>query len=136
MRYDIDAIAKYAWIALLVVIIAAVVLIVLLPAEIRSACTGFQYFVFLSQKTDEDMYQIELLNGPRDVSISGMSVNGIEMAAAADVAAGEKFILTSSLDPTAQKIGEAFAYKVYVRYDINGGIKDNADAATCTGRIQ
>lgn len=128
--------AKYSWITLVVVVIAAVIFIVFPDSETRSVCTGFQYFVFLSQKMTESIYQVELLNGPRDVAVKEWAINGIKMNSNAGVKAGESFILTSSLDPTSQKSGETFSYQFWIDYDIKNGITENRDTATCTGRVQ
>ena len=136
MRYDPEAIAKYLWVALIAVVIVVVVVVVFPPSETRSSCTGFQYFVFLSQKMTPDSYSIELLNGPRDIVVKGFNVDGRDVGAAeADVKAGDSFIIRSLRDPTNAKVDENFRYHVIVSYDMNG-IKENRDSATCTGKIQ
>lgn len=137
MRINLDTLIKYLWLALIAVVIVAVIFVVILPSsEARSVCTGFQYFVFLSQKMTESSYQVELLNGPRDIAVKGWSVNEIKMNSDAGVKAGDSFILTSGLDPTSQKSGEAFSYQFWLDYDMKDGIKGNRDTATCTGRVQ
>lgn len=135
MRTDIDAVVKYSWLALIAVVVIAVILIVYPSGETRSVCSGFQYFVFLSQKMTEDGYQIEMLNGPRDVLVKGWAINGINTAGGTEVKAGESFVLSSSVGPTSRKSGETFSYPLWIDYDMSG-IKDNRDTATCTGKVQ
>ena len=136
MQIGPELIAKYVWVALMVVVIAAIVLVVVLPnTETRSVCTGFQYFVFINQKMTDNSYQIQLLNGPTDISVKELDVNGISMNAATKANAGDSFVLASTSDPTDKKGEEVFSYRVSVSYDTNG-IKDNRDSATCTGRVQ
>ena len=136
-RLDPDLIAKYVWIALIVVMIAAIFVVIVLPnTETRSTCKGFQYFLFLDQKMTPDNYQVEILNGPRDITITDWSINGIKMSGNLDVNAGDNFILTSSSDPTDKRADEVFSYKLTASYDIKNGISGNRDIATCTGKVQ
>ncbi|MBI4174154.1 MAG: hypothetical protein HY517_00790 [Candidatus Aenigmarchaeota archaeon] len=133
-----DSVMKYAWVALIIALIAVVVVVVVIPAtETKSSCTGFQYFLFLNQKMTEGSYEIELLNGVSDVRVDSVSVDGVNIgAASAEVKAGEKFLLSSANDPTGKRVDETFAARISVLYDIKGGILNNRDSATCTGRVQ
>ena len=136
-RFSPDLIAKYVWITLIIVMIAAIFIVVVLPnTETRSTCRGFQYFVFLDQKMTSGRYQIEILNGPRDITIKDWSVNGIKMSDSADAKAGDSFILSSSSDPTDKNPGEVFSYQFSIYYDIKNGVTENSDIATCTGKVQ
>ena len=137
MQYDPETIARYLWVALIAVVLIVVIVVVFEPSETRSSCTGFQYFVFLSQKMTPDSYEIELLNGPKDILVNGMQINGRSVGA---VTVGEKsgdsIFVQSIEDPTDAKTDENFRYRVVVSYDMNGGITDNKDSAICTGKIQ
>lgn len=133
-----DSVMKYAWVALIIVLIGVVIVVIVLPGiETKSACTGFQYFVFLNQKMSEDGYSLELLNGVSDIKVNGVSVDGVNIGAASiDVKSGDKFLITSARDPTAKRADEAFSSRVSILYDVKDGILNNRDSATCTGRVQ
>ncbi len=138
MHHNPELIAKYLWVALIAVVIIIAVVVVFEPGkEVRSACTGFQYFIFHSQKMTADNYSIEIINGPADIRITGLTLEENDMALApVDVRAGEPFILNAQKDPTSKKPEESFRYKITVSYDILTGIENNKDTATCTGKVQ
>lgn len=133
-----DSVMKYAWVALIVVLIAVVVVVVVLPTtETKSTCSGFQYFLFLNQKMAEGSYELELLNGVSDVKVNSVTVDGVNIGSASiDVLAGEKLLLSSVHDPTGKRVDDTFAARVSILYDMKGGILNNRDSATCTGRVQ
>ncbi len=137
-KINVEDVSHYLTLVLIVVLIAALVIIVILPnTETRSICKGFQYFLFLDQKMTESGYTVELLNGVRDIEIKSVSIDGTNLGIASQsVASGEKFAIESSKDPTTRRINETFGNKLYLTYDIVDGIKDNVDFATCTGRVQ
>jgi len=138
MKFSPDMLVKYTWVALMAVIIAVVFVVIILPGtETRSTCAGFQYFVFLNQKMTEDSYAIELLNGVSGIRVNSATVDGVNIGiSSVDVAAGDKFIITSSHDPTGRKADEMFSSKISILYDMMNGIDNNRDSATCTGRVQ
>jgi hypothetical protein len=138
MKYDTESIAKYLWIALIAVVIIVIVVVIFEPGkDARSSCTGFQYFIFLSQKLTPDTYEIEILNGPRDILVNGFSLDGKDLGVQnVDVEAGDSFILRSLADPTGAKPDENFRYRAVISYDIASGIADNRDSAVCTGKVQ
>lgn len=137
LKLNPDVLMKYAWAALIVVVIVVLVVVVILPGiQMKSTCTGFQYFVFLNQKMTEGSYQLELLNGVSDVRILSATVDGVNIGiASVDVPAGETFVITSVHDPTAAKADETFKSTVSILYD-TPSIDNNRDSATCTGRVQ
>ena len=137
-KIDVEDISRYSTLALIIVLIIALVIVVILPnTETKSTCTGFQYFLFLDQKMTDSSYTVELLNGVRDIDVKGASLDGLDIGIAGQqVAAGEKFILESSKDPTIRKTNETFGNKLLIAYDIVDGIKENSDMAMCTGRVQ
>ena len=137
-RFDIEMLSRYLTLALIAVLIIALVIVVILPnTETKSACKGFQYFIFLDQKMTESSYTAELLNGVRDINVQSASIDGLGLGINAQkVGSGEKFTLTSSKDPTTRHVNDTFGNKLYVTYDIVDGINDNTDFATCTGRVQ
>ena len=137
-HYSPDAFVKYAWAALVVVLIVVLAVVIILPAtEAKSRCTGFQYFVFLSQKLSEDSYSMELLNGVSDIHVNSATVDGVNIGISSlDVGAGDSFLIMSARDPTGKKIDETFSMRLSVMYDIKNGINNNRDTAACTGRVQ
>lgn len=138
MKFGPDILTKYLTVGLIVIVIAALFLIVILPAtETRSVCTGFQYVVFLNQKMAQDQYSVELLNGVGDITVNKATLNGVDLGITVmDVSSGERVILTSTKDPTDKKADETFSHELLIFYDVKDGIKDNKDTATCTGKVQ
>src|SRR3989338_6102004 len=122
-----DSVMKYAWVALIVVLIAVVFVVVVLPTtETKSTCSGFQYFLFLNQKMAEGSYELELLNGVSDVKVNSVTVDGVNIGSASiDVLAGEKLLLSSVHDPTGKRVDDTFAARVSILYDMKGGILNN-----------
>ena len=138
MRHNPDLIAKYLWLALIAVVIIIAVVVVFEPGkDVRSECTGFQYFLFLSQKMTPDSLNLQLLNGPMDIRIVNMTIEGVNAGISPmNVKAGEPFILVPTIDPTNKMPEETFRYKIAVSYDILTGIGNNKDVAICTGKVQ
>ena len=134
MQYDPEIIAKYLWAALIAVVLVVAVIVVFHPGETRSSCSGFQYFVFLSQKMTPGEYSLELLNGVRDIKIKSVTLESSDIGFATDVNAGDSFIITSSKKNDA-RTDDTFNYRVTIYYDMSG-IKDNRDSGICTGRVQ
>jgi hypothetical protein len=139
MDYSPEMIAKYLWVVLIGVVLLAVVVIIFEPGkEVRSECTGFQYFFFISQKMTPDKFSLELLNSVRDVKINGLVVEGTDVGIekSESVESGDLFLLNSVRKPTNLRPDETFRYKITIFYDMVNGIEGNRDIAMCTGRVQ
>src|SRR3990172_5496316 len=70
----------YGWALLVIVVVggALFALGVLNPSTYtQKRCQGFQYFSYQDQRLNSTSMIIDLLNGPRQVAITGMTVNGV-----------------------------------------------------------
>lgn len=137
----LEYLMTYGWALLVIVVVGAALfaLGVLNPSTYtQSRCTGLQYFTFQDQKLTASAYSIDLINGPRDVVIVGLTVNGEAYTGISPttVAAGSRFVLSGTNNTALPKVvGNSFSYLVTIKYNVTGGISGNTDAGTCTGKI-
>ena len=136
----------YGWALLIIVVVGAALfaLGILNPSTYtQSRCTGFQYFTFQDQKVAVGASTLDMLNGPRDVSVTGLNVNGQaagvvrvnDAIAPQTVSPGSRFTVNGTY-PTGKAIADSYSYPVQVTYNVIGGIQGNTDSGTCTGKVQ
>ncbi|MBI4174846.1 MAG: hypothetical protein HY517_04320 [Candidatus Aenigmarchaeota archaeon] len=139
----IEYLMTYGWALLVIVVIAAALFFlgVLNPSSYtQSRCSGFQYFTYKDQKVTPTSYNLQLSNGPRDIAITTMTVlDGTATVstatqAPASTSAGTDFLVNATLS-TTKKAGDSFSYSVAITYNVVGGITDNVDRGTCTGKV-
>lgn len=130
----------YGWALLVIVVVGAALfaLGILNPGTYtQSRCSGFGYFSFQSQLLTEDDYQIEVLNGNRDITITDIFFGDTNLTiAAVDVSVNNRYIINGVADPTTKDAGDSFSETVKIHYDVDGGIEGNIDSATCVGTVQ
>ncbi len=136
----------YGWALLIIVVVGAALfaLGILNPSTYtQSRCTGFQYFTFQDQKVAGPLTNtttLDLLNGPRDITVDGLTVDGtsatsVSTAPSGTISAGSRFTVTGTF-PTGKQSGDSYSYDVSVAYDVTSGIQNNLDQGTCTGKVQ
>ncbi len=132
----------YGWALLVIVAIGAALfaLGVLNPSTYtQSRCTGLQYFTYHDQRVNTTHYTLDLVNGPKDIDVidfevGGVTAENIETTPPSTTSAGNGFLLEG--DSTSGKnSGDSFSYAITITYDVVGGIPENVDRGTCTGRI-
>ena len=130
----------YGWALLVIVVVGAALfaLGVLNPSTYtQKRCQGFQYFTYQDHKLNASEFVFDAVNGPRQISPTAMSVNGVAatnlVATPASPTGGARF--TYSGNPAAQTSGTSYQYTVRISYDVVGGIAGNVDQGTCTGTV-
>ncbi len=135
----LEYLMTYGWALLVIVVVGAALfaLGILNPGTYtQSRCNGFQYFTFQDQKMESNGYTIEIINGPKEVNITGISVDGNSLTLTPTVvAAGNKVVLTAT-GSTGKSSGDTFSSTVTISYDVINGISGLEDSATCTGKVQ
>ncbi len=131
----------YGWALLVIVVVGAALfaLGVLNPSTYtQSRCTGLQYFTYQDQKLTTADYTLDVINGPRDVNITALTVNSVPATnfIPTPAAAGSRVQISGIGSFAPGKVsGDSFSYSVAVTYNVVGGISGNVDRGTCTGRL-
>ena len=130
----------YGWALLIIVVVGAALyaLGVLNPATYtQSTCRGFQYFIFQDQRLTTSQFDVVLLNGNSDVTVTAIDFNGVNLTISPQVvAAGSKFSLSGTGAPVPGKgVGDSYSNVVTLQYD-TGDIVGKKDSATCMGSVQ
>lgn len=132
----------YGWALLIIVVVGAALfaLGILNPSTYtQSRCTGFQYFTFQDQQLTQSTFSIDLLNGPKDIVVTSFKVDATSTAVnpAVTVAAGNRVVVSGNNAAAGSKAdGDSYSYGVSVTYNVTGGISNNVDQGTCTGKVQ
>jgi hypothetical protein len=138
----LEYLMTYGWALLIIVVVGSALysLGILNPATYtQSTCTGFQYFQFRDQKITSTTYDLEVLNGNRDIGINSLDVDGnlltVVNTPAGTHSAGSSFLMTGTGAPTTKATGDSYSVTVTVSYNVTGGIQNNVDTSTCTGTV-
>ena len=132
----------YGWALLVIVVVggALFALGVLNPSTYtQKRCQGFQYFSYQDQRLNSTTAIIDLLNGPRQVTITGMTVNGVVATLVASnpasPAGGARFTVNGDVAGLPASGTSYSNYPVTLTYDVTGGITGNVDRGTCSGTV-
>ena len=141
----LEYLMTYGWALLIIVVVGAALyaLGVLNPSTYtKSTCAGFSYFSFQDQQLDTtlDNYTLVFYNGNQDVTITGLSVGGVDATALIGnpslmPSATQRFVISGSPLGTDKTAGAAFNYAVEVTYTTPDSLV-KVDKATCTGTAQ
>ncbi len=130
----------YGWALLVIVVVggALFALGVLNPSTYtQKRCQGFQYFSYQDQRINSTGVIIDLLNGPRQVTVTAMTVNGVAATNVVSIAAsptgGARFTVSGDVAGLPASGTSYTNYPVTLTYDVTGGISGNVDRGTCSG---
>ena len=130
----------YGWALLVIVVVGAALfaLGVLNPTTYtQTRCQGFQYFSYQDQKADttNDRLSLSLVNGPQDVTITGMTwgLSSLSNLTNASATAGSKFTVSGDVTIASIAADPYTNVVVTVTYNVIGGISGKVDRGTCSG---
>lgn len=131
----------YGWALLVIVVVGAALfaLGVLNPTTYtQTRCQGFQYFSYQDQlaSASTDTISLSLVNGPQDVTITGMTWNGIPATALSGTTnptAGSRFTISGDFALPANPTDPYTNVVVTITYNVAGGISGKVDRGTCSG---
>ncbi len=137
----LEYLMTYGWAILVIVIVVAALfaLGILNPGTyVQENCRGLTYFQWKDTKLTSTALSIELINGQKDVTVTGVSFGGTALTLTSTaVTAGKSFVLSPTGDPTTKNAGDTYsAEALKISYDITGGITGNTDAAQCSGKVE
>jgi len=133
----LEYIMTYGWALLIIVALGGALFAtgILNPTSYATKNCHFRYFTYMDEKLSGTNFTMDLVNGPHDISITGMTVDGIS-AQSVDTnplspSGGTRFIVQGKIPGLAAS--GAFSFPVKIAYDVQGGISGNIDEGTCTG---